>query len=229
MIPYPDGGTDKSESETDDKENSRPEFARVERERAILTKADRKYLLGEKELSEDAERNARYRIRQRVINGMLDIEFLSFFLREEDQTQIFENNGARHSVSPYLDFVYSGLQLASESPEEGIAEFDEELRRAIVSVERNKNGKLAEVTFNVERREPDPDELFQKVISGDASMVELNTFMDVGDTSRLAKVLREGREIELTMGDTTFDATSLLRDVLPYEFDEQDDSEDEEQ
>lgn len=46
----------------------------TERDRGILTERDREYLLGEidDELSENAEYQKRYQIRQRIRNAMLD-------------------------------------------------------------------------------------------------------------------------------------------------------------
>jgi len=221
MIAYPDGGTDDDDVESNvDEDTGRPEFSRVDRERAILTKSDRQFLLGEKELSENAERNARYRIRKRAVNGILDVAFLNYFLREDDTAQIFENEDVQSNLTPYLTFMYKGLQLSSESDQEGIDRFSDLLDSAIKTTERNKNGKLSEVTFKVSREDPNPEELFDKIISGNATMAELTVFMDVGNTSKLAERVRNEEEIMLEMGEEKVNATSFIKDILPYSFDE---------
>lgn len=226
MVAYPDGGTDDDDVESGGNDKlGRPEFSRVDRERAILTESDRQFLLGEKELSENAERNARYRIRKRTVNGILDIAFLNYFLREEDMTQIFESEKVQSNLTPYLMFIYDGLQLSAESNEKGIDQFSDLLESAIKTIERNKNEKLTEITFKVNREDPNPEELFNKVISGNATMAELTVFMDVGDTSKLAEMVRNGEQIMIQMGEEKINATSFIKDILPYSFedDEEDD------
>jgi hypothetical protein len=61
-----------------------------DRGRGIFTKDDRKYLLGEKELSGQSERNMRYRIRERFINSLLDLR-LAYNLSKKDEKKIFSD------------------------------------------------------------------------------------------------------------------------------------------
>lgn len=56
---------------------------------SILTTAQREYLHGETELSSDAERMQRKRIRERVSHGIADLALLADSLEAEDWDQIF--------------------------------------------------------------------------------------------------------------------------------------------
>lgn len=60
----------------------------IDRDRGILTQADRRYLLGETELDGDSARQARQRIRDRTKNAIIDFTALRFGLEEKDRTLI---------------------------------------------------------------------------------------------------------------------------------------------
>lgn len=63
-----------------------------DRPRGILSKADRKFLRGEKEFDhQESYSRARSRIRERVINGLLDFTVLEFCLQPRDKERIFES------------------------------------------------------------------------------------------------------------------------------------------
>ena len=56
----------------------------TERDRGILTPADREYLIGNNELSDQSERRARMRIRNRLTNGLLDLELALTEMEQKD-------------------------------------------------------------------------------------------------------------------------------------------------
>lgn len=63
----------------------------ISRPRGILTKTDREFLLGDGDLaSKQATYNARSRIRERVLNGILDFSILFHHLDNRDLKQIFD-------------------------------------------------------------------------------------------------------------------------------------------
>jgi hypothetical protein len=64
----------------------------VDRQQALLTRKDRKFLLGELEekLSDSARRNRRYKIRNRIENGIIDFTLLADNLWMADIKQLFE-------------------------------------------------------------------------------------------------------------------------------------------
>lgn len=64
----------------------------IDRKRGILTKNDREYLLGEKEISGQDERNLRYRMRQRILQSLLDIELLAMAYDDEELQKIVQDD-----------------------------------------------------------------------------------------------------------------------------------------
>ncbi len=78
------------------------------RGRGILTPADRRYLLGEEELTEGSEYNTRRRIRERLYNAILDFEIIFNHLSDEDREQVFQTEG-RGSKMGEDDALHRGL------------------------------------------------------------------------------------------------------------------------
>jgi len=67
-------------------------FDLVERDKGILTKRDRRFLLGEldEELSDNAKNVRRYEIRNRLENVIHDFQLLAKYLEYEDIRQVFD-------------------------------------------------------------------------------------------------------------------------------------------
>ncbi|WP_121741642.1 hypothetical protein [Natronorubrum halophilum] len=126
----------------------------IDRERGILSPADRAYLLGEREMShEQSKRNAEARIRRRILAATLDFDLLLHALPEKDRKQTFEKTTTDEAfldgLRAMVAFVYLGTETygvdfedvivpAIRSSEEYLAATDE---NAAVSVD---------VTFDVE-------------------------------------------------------------------------------
>lgn len=66
------------------------EWTNTDRKRGILTKGDREYLLNQDSLEGQDRRNARYRIRQRLSNALLDLALLTEVQMGEDLKQVVE-------------------------------------------------------------------------------------------------------------------------------------------
>lgn len=75
------------------------EWKDIDRSRGILTKDDRKYLLGEKDLEGQDEINKRYKIRQRVIQALIDIVVLYIHLDDEDRKQIANDDRVATAIT----------------------------------------------------------------------------------------------------------------------------------
>ena len=84
----------------------------LERERGILTRTDREFLLGIKEYEYDQSSiNKRRDIRNRICSGLLDLQLLSN-ISDADRKKIFSQTpeGDIHeSMAVLIAFVYSGL------------------------------------------------------------------------------------------------------------------------
>lgn len=87
----------------------------TDRDRGVLTTADREYLLGERELSHaQSARNAEARIRRRIENGILDFDLLTHYLDEADRRQVFagaaDDEALIDALTAMLSFAYIGLK-----------------------------------------------------------------------------------------------------------------------
>lgn len=69
-----------------------PPWRDPDRDRGILTPSDRRYLLGEVELEGQDERNARYRIRQRVKESLQDMVLIAEEMEERDIDHIADSD-----------------------------------------------------------------------------------------------------------------------------------------
>lgn len=126
----------------------------IDRERGVLSPADRAYLLGEREMSHDqSKRNAEARIRRRIRAGLLDFDLFLHTLSEKDRRQVFEesasDDGLSEAVRAMVAFTYLGL-------EESGRDFDAVLEPAVRSAEeylaatRGDETVSVDVTFDVE-------------------------------------------------------------------------------
>lgn len=167
-----------------------------ERERGILSPADRAYLRGEADLSSvQSERNARARIRDRVHAGLYDFELLVECLSDRDRELVFEGRLNREGTAAFdalvsaLAFLYrgvgdtdldfetvlaEGVNLA-EAPEERAAAVDLDVTYHALSVaevrRKMREGEplsLTELAFADARAEVPSDEVTE-YLRGDES------------------------------------------------------------
>ncbi|SFB84523.1 hypothetical protein SAMN05444422_102355 [Halobiforma haloterrestris] len=131
-----------------------------DRDRGVLSPADRSYLLGETTMShEQSRRNAEARIRQRVENAILDFDLLLHTLAEKDRRQIFDDV---HTDQALLDGLRAMVAFAYVGTKEQGLEFDEVLVPAIRASEEAAAAKRAnanvsvDVTFDVETTSETP-------------------------------------------------------------------------
>ena len=163
-----------------------------DRERGILTPADRKFLRGEKEYaSEQSERDARYRIRQRVKNAIMDFSILLRHMQDKDRSQIFSDYFTESKepdpdeltnddlediieetmfiggVSDAIGFFYLG------STDTGTP-FDEVIEAGLSSGEEQRGFVVdsVDVSFDISREQPDTGDLLNKLLSGEGLTAE---------------------------------------------------------
>lgn len=81
----------------------------ADRPRGILTPDDRRYLFGEKELTDESERNVRARIRERLFNSLLDFRLLWRLLEDRDLEQVFSPDDERekHDLRPAVQDMFA--------------------------------------------------------------------------------------------------------------------------
>ncbi|MFP9192607.1 hypothetical protein [Natronosalvus vescus] len=159
----------------------------VDRDRGFLTPADRAFLLGEREMSHDqSRRNAEARIRQRVIDGILDFDLLLHTLSEKDRKQVFADV---HTDGAFLDalramvaFTYVGAREQGFAFEDVLVPAVRASEEAIAAKQDGANVSV-DVTFDVETTVEDslegiagrleagdpvtPRQLFALVMQGD--------------------------------------------------------------
>ncbi|MCU4926356.1 hypothetical protein OB905_10220 [Halobacteria archaeon AArc-dxtr1] len=166
--------------------------AEIDRERGVLSPADRAYLLGEREMSHDqSARNAEARIRRRIRAAVLDFDLLLHTLPEKDRKQVFEatltDDAVLDGLRATVAFVYLGLARYGVDFEDvlepGVASAEEYLaattRDATVSVDvdfdvsRTVESTLAGTTTRLREGEPiTPRELFSVIMRGETAVAE---------------------------------------------------------
>jgi len=162
-----------------------------ERDRGIFTTADREYLLGERELSDQAERNTRHRIRNRLQNGIYDLG-LAARLRTKDRRQvandIFTDDFTGDSILyDSLGLLFHMVTNAEEGDTTKTTEkFEEVLAGVVESVTKQENDDvIVDVTVSIDPdvQRPNIDELLERYENSEETYEEF-------------QFLREQEEIE---------------------------------
>lgn len=169
------------------------------RDRGILTSADRSFLNGEAELrNEQSRRDARYRIRNRLSNAILDFQILLNSLDEKDSESVFENllsqNGEEIELAPNHELIQAITFLYEGIESQGF-DFEEVLELAIVRSE-TRQGRVVqdiEIQINIDSETPDPNELLERLRSGeDLSDAELDILVRESDFDDLKNLIKDG-------------------------------------
>lgn len=153
-----------------------------DRDRGVLSKADREFLLGEKDLTDQSTVNTRYRIRNRVRNGVYDFVLLELSLGNDDKRQIFEGIDPI-TLSKIPAFLLNGLIEVNGSIEDGRVKFEQHLEEGIRSVykERKSDHVVNEVSVNVKTTKTDMEDLHQRFWENELSVHELTHVMGRDD------------------------------------------------
>lgn len=168
---YPDGSAD-------------PPWEDPDRGRGILTPSDRKYLLGEKKLEGQDERNARYRIRQRITDSLYDIILINIYLQQSrDKRQILENFNTREPIEALFKLGYDLLKHEEsvdnhlrmlEAYIQGLVSTDsidgQGMKRATVEIEIEAHSSTEELLNSIaddmarlrDKRDVDPNDELEK-------------------------------------------------------------------
>ncbi|MBC9988403.1 hypothetical protein E4P24_18840 [Haloferax sp. AS1] len=198
-----------------------------DRDRGILTPDDRTYLRGEKEYSsEQSEIDARYRIRKRIKDSILDFSVILSNLSQKDREQVFRSNapqqdsGGETSLSDFEEFIkktrfVKGIENAIAFLYLGISDLDwdfEEVVEAGVRSAEEKHGKVVEnvsVSIHIDYSEPDFEELMLKLESGEgltrdemSALIRSNEFeIDQATLDQFLKQFEDDISEEIEDGD----------------------------
>ncbi|QCS43395.1 hypothetical protein [Natrinema versiforme] len=179
----------------------------------MLTARDREVLSGGSDLTRSAERDAKYRIREKVKQGFDDMSFLMDNLGEKDRELIFDDLLKQEvdHIAATLALIYLGIEDSPVDRKDPDKLFMESLGVAYY-VCTNERGELYDVDFsiNVERKKPDEDRLFRKIKRGDgtyADFVHLHTMGLVEDLYEY--VIEEEKVISISMlgSETEYEIT----------------------
>lgn len=139
------------------------------RDRGILTNADREYLHGEKEdITDQAKRDTRYRIRKRMENGLVDLGILAEHLKDKDRERVFETieeDYGPHVIDGIFALPVRGIIDIEDSIDEGVDEVEEILERVITGIlYRIDDEYMIDVDVDVDanREKPNVEELREK-------------------------------------------------------------------
>lgn len=153
-----------------------------DRPRGILSPADRSYLRGDSEFERaQSERNARARIRDRVLAGLHDGALLADELDERDRELVFEKHvaddpAAVRALIGTLAFCYRGAEDAG-------LEFGALVEEAVSRAEADRN-VAASVDLEVRREPLDADRLTRKLRrTGSLTLSELSYLREADDVS----------------------------------------------
>lgn len=191
----------------------------TDRDRGILSDADRNYLLGEVEMShEQSKRNAEARIRRRITNGILDFDLFVHLLDESSRRQVFqqatEDEAVLDGLAAMLSFAYLGLK------EQGI-EFDQVLVPAVRAAEEayaagaQAANVTVDVTFEVETDAgPTIDRIAERVADDELVTPRQLFSLVVGGGHDL--IGHDRIRLRLTGDDAHHDEDEFLRRLADY-------------
>jgi hypothetical protein len=156
----------------------------LERDRGMLTKKDREYLLGEQpDINEHTETQKRHRIRKRVRNALLDFPLLRH-MQTRDRNLIFEDlNVGEDGPSGDVDLYYSIVDMI-QFAYIGLKEQDADAKRPVASA-----------IWNVES-------VFPQMYEDEWVDVEVDITVDIKESVDLeAAIEKLRREQDITSGE----------------------------
>ncbi|TYL36866.1 hypothetical protein CV102_20370 [Natronococcus pandeyae] len=162
-------------------------MTRGDRDRGLLSQADRAYLRGEADLASlQSERNARARIRNRIYHAMLDFELLVEHLADHDRELVFEKRFGNMNGTDAFDAMVSAAAFLYLATEDTDLEFESVLAEGI-NVAEAKRDRAATVDLDV---------TFQSLTVG-----QLRHKLEQGETLSLTELAYLHQSDEVNMSD----------------------------
>lgn len=167
-----------------------------ERDRGILTPADRAYLRGDRSFgSVQSERNARARIRDRVYDGVRDFELLVERLDDRDRELAFESRGGGVET---FDGLVATLAFVYRVADDAGLDFERVVTEAVNVAEAGAD-RAASVDLDVTYHALSAGELLDRLERGESlSLTELGYLQrspDVHD-AELARLLDDDEQVD---------------------------------
>lgn len=153
-----------------------------DRERGILTVADREFLLDKKDLSDQSARDARYRIRKRTKNGLRDIALLDRFLENRDRIPVAkellkEDEYSKANMSRLLSFPFRMLVDVEGQVEVAKSRLEDVLKTSLSTVTREllEDDYIinVDIDITIDYYQPEIEELVEKYEKDEESFKEL--------------------------------------------------------
>ncbi len=168
------------------------------RERGILSPADRAYLRGETELaSEQSKRNARTRIRNRIRDGILDCELLVEHLTEHDRELVFGKQFEEMDGTEAFDALVSAIAFLYRGIDDTNLSFETVLREGINVAEAN-NDRAATVEFDVTFQTRNADQLRHKLKAGETLSLTEIAYLHASESVTRSELARYLGDDEMT-------------------------------
>jgi len=190
-----------------------------DRPRGVLSKADRRYLLGLTEMEhEQSRRNAEARIRERIANGIEDFYLVARRLKQKDRRQVFDKHldetAFRYGLVGMLTFAYMGTKESGMNFEHLV---EPAIRRAeeVYVAERLNSTVDVDVTFDVSVEAGTTLETVAERIREDEAVTPGEFFsVMAGDTDVLEEV--ESVVLQLGVADLGLEEESFVARVAEF-------------
>ena len=196
------------------------------RPRGILTQADRQFLRGETDMSTQAQRNTRRRIRNRVIHAIQDFSLLWACLPDDDLELIFEstdNKEKRFIRSAIQDMMAFGILGLWENDDYYPPRVKYAIQQAAFA--RNRSVRI-ELEVHEELMDS-PDEILQRLLDSGFKHTSYEEFEKAmthpeADPELLVRLMNELEPDENTTIEDikemqgVWEDTPLVRPILPY-------------
>ncbi len=174
-----------------------------DRQRGILSQADRAYLRGESDLaSTQSERNTRARIRDRTYNAMLDFELLVERLPEHDRRLVFEKRFENMAGAEAFDALVSAVSFLYRATEDTSLDFETVLNEGINMAEVRED-RVASVDLDMTFQSLTVEQLRHKLEAGEELSLTEIAYLHGSDEiqmDELAEYFRDADE-ELAIDD----------------------------
>lgn len=170
------------------------EWKEPERKRSILTERERRYLLGELNISGQDERNIRYNIRNRMLEGIRDLILLTDSnFQDRDMAQVLDSVDSLVAAGALSYIAYRSLDETLVDQDMGMAgDRAKDFKYLLIEIIRNVekvigSGGVADVNveIDIDRGVIDEEEVWKKMIAHEATEREFSIWTHLNGYDRI--------------------------------------------